>query len=143
MSVVSLDKPTAKERVKVSPRRVDRRAAAPEVKLRARVLERRRSKSAIVGLLLVHSMMFSMIAGLTYGASSLYGQVMVESARRDRIEAKERADQAKKGEVLLRERLDKLTQAAAIDEWAFAHGFRAPDGLGQPAKLEKLVASRR
>lgn len=73
---------------------------------------------------------FVTVGGLTFFASSLLGHVMVEKARREGISARGRAMEARKAESTLRSRIDSLTSLGAVEAWAQAHGFVAPDGIG-------------
>ncbi len=144
MSVVPLDRPITRPQPIAQPRPLTRTrpSAIPEVRSNSRVIERKRALSNVIGAVVVKTMLFCTVASFAYGAMSLAGHVKVEGARRETLRAKERVADAKKSETLLRERLDKLTAAASIEEWANAHGFTAPDGLTQPAKREGLVALR-
>jgi hypothetical protein len=68
--------------------------------------------------------------GLTYGffsAGSLAGSVLAEKARRDGIEALGRAKAARSAEIVLERKLDSMKSLGAIESWAAANGFVAPD----------------
>ena len=68
---------------------------------------------------------FTIVAGMTCFMFSLLGNVMVEKARRDSIRSVERARYAARESAVLREQVQSLTNAYAIDEWARANGFAA------------------
>jgi cell division protein FtsL len=91
----------------------------------------------------LRAMAFALVTFMVYGCSSMFLQVKAEQVRRDRLQARERVLEAQKAETMLRERLDRLTSAAAIDEWALSHGFVAPDAAPiQTNRMEGLVAAR-
>jgi hypothetical protein len=96
-----------------------------EAKPQARVVSRVRPSIAYI--LLVKSVSFILIALMVYLSSSLFGQVMVEKARREGIRATIRAREARKAESVLRRRLDSLTSLSAVEEWAGTHGFLPPE----------------
>lgn len=66
---------------------------------------------------------FCMIMGVSFGAVSLGGQVMVEKARRDDIRATERARQTSRDITELRGEVQDLASSRSIDDWAAANGF--------------------
>ena len=83
---------------------------------------------------------FIIMAGLTFMASSLLGQVMVEKARREGLRAAERSREARKVEAVLRQRIDYLGSLGTVEAWATSHNFVAPDGVIQPAQQVARVA---
>lgn len=87
------------------------------------------ARPALRARILAGSVRFSVIAVCVFFASSLFGQVMLENARRDGIRAVQRAKQAAKDQALLRDRVLALTRASAIDAWAEANGFVSPESL--------------
>lgn len=141
-----LDKPTT-SKVTASPRRKPQvksplPSTTPDITLKARVYERKRSKPGIGSLVLQKLGLFAVVMGVTYGAASLTGQVMVESARQDRLEAHSRAAEAQKAESLLSVKVDQLSNSATIDAYAMAVNM-TPSGeaVAKPAK-EARVALR-
>jgi len=76
---------------------------------------------------------FVAVLGVTYLASSLSGQVMVEKARQDAIRASQKALDARKVEGELSKRLDQMTGFNAIGQWAETHNFKS---------LEELTAAK-
>ncbi len=83
---------------------------------------------------------FVAILGMTYLASSLSGQVMVEKARQEAIRASQKALDAKKVESELSKRLDQMTGFNAIGQWAETHNFKSIEelaalkaGIGSPS----------
>ena len=95
-----------------------------------RTRSRSKSKAAAASRVLALAMTFVVVSASTYLASSLFGQVMLENARREGIVAQRRATEAKRSEVLLRARINELTGFSNLESWAVSHGFIAPD---QPA----------
>jgi hypothetical protein len=66
---------------------------------------------------------------------------MMEKARREGIRAQERARAARKAEIVLRQSIDAMTGLTALNDWAQAHGFRAPEQLTEPPRGGTLVAA--
>jgi hypothetical protein len=97
--------------------------AAP--RLRARVARRSKTQTALKS----RALAFATIVASTYLVSSLFGQVMVEKARREGISAVARASDARKMEAVLTRRLDSLTSLTSVDQWAKTHNFFPPDQL--------------
>lgn len=103
-------------------------STVPDVHLKARIYVRQRTKPSVVHLVLAKVALFGGIMALTYGASGLAGQVMVESARQQRLEAFSRANEATHAVDLLSVKVDRLTSSAAIDQ--FAADFKmTPNGM--------------
>ena len=143
MSVTELEKPTRRptptratqvvDRPRVQPRRAPqttprttpRTTPKPHVQVRVRVVQQPRTN--VAGAWALRAAAFGGIFLSTYVASALTGQVFVEKARRQEIAAKERAIAARRAEAEIRERVDALTSAAAVQQWASARGYIAPD----------------
>jgi hypothetical protein len=89
------------------------------------------------------SVLFGVMFGVTYVASTLSGQYLVEKSRTQGIEALGRSRAAIQSEKAIQRRLDGLRTAAAIEDWALSHGFRPADGLGQTSKVQGLVATNK
>lgn len=87
--------------------------------------------------------LFGLIAVAVYVASALTGNVMMEKARREGLDAQERARAARSAEVALRESIDSLTSLSALNDWACAHGFRAPEQLARLPEGAGFVATNR
>jgi len=85
--------------------------------------------------------LFGLIVAAVYVAGGLAGNVMMENARREGLRAQERARAAHASEVALRESIDSLTSLSALNDWACAHGFRAPEQLARPAGGVTVVAT--
>jgi len=95
----------------------------------------RRSKvSAAARIWSGRSAAFASIMGLTYLVSALTGQVMLESARRQELTAKERASSAHRAEASLREQVYTMLSGASIERWATSHSFVTPDQLADTDK---------
>ncbi len=104
---------------------------------------RKKAKTSVGRVVAVKSAMFCGVFALTYVASTLSGHYLVEKSRNLSIDATLRASAAIKGEQEVQRRLDALTSASAIEDWALSHSFRPTDGLGQTSKVVNLVASNR
>jgi hypothetical protein len=88
-------------------------------------------------------LLFALVAAVAYVASALTGNVMMEKARRDGILAQERAREARAAEGALRESIDDMTSLDALNDWACAHGFSAPEQLARAHQGAEIVASNR
>ncbi len=88
---------------------------------------RPRSRTNVASMILGRLAMFLSLAAITYLVSSLFGQVMLENARREGITSQRRAVEAKRAEVTLRARINELTGFSNLEGWAVAHGFVAPN----------------
>lgn len=127
---------------------VTAKSTVPRRKARAKAKRRLRVPEAISK----RAVSFVAILGMTYLASSLSGQVMVEKARQDAIRASQKALDARKVEAELSKRLDQMTGFNAIGQWAETHNFRsieelaalkagAPQAAGEsPAQPQKTKA---
>ena len=125
MSAVPVLKPPVSKPQKRRRHRVTSRPVS-----RTRVQTRARSSTSSQGATLALAATFAIIVCCAFIASSLLGNVMVEKARREGLRAAERARDARKAEAVLREQVDSLMSLAAVEDWATAHNFSAPDGLG-------------
>ncbi len=151
MSVV-IDRPVVKDRVPVqdvpvvlSPRTPVEPARRREVDVpvftpspsRVRKDVGRKVGQYILGKV----MLFSLFFVLTYVASTLLGQYLVEQSRTQSKEALTRSKVAVQAEKAIERRLDVLRSATSIEDWALSHGFRPADGLGQTSKVQDLAAT--
>lgn len=80
---------------------------------------------------------------LAFVASSLAGQALTESARRDALRATERARAAMADVALLRERVDRLSSVDSLESWAALRGFALPEAASAPPQEGVRVASLR
>lgn len=87
------------------------------------------TKPAVASTLFAKSAALALFVVAVFFASSLAGQVMVEKARRDGLRAVGRAREAAKEVALLRDKVQAMTQASAVDNWAQENGFVSPDSL--------------
>ncbi|HVL38055.1 MAG TPA: hypothetical protein VM328_01570, partial [Fimbriimonadaceae bacterium] len=71
--------------------------------------------------------MLCTLALLSFLASSLCGNVLMEKARREGLAASSRARDARRAEASVRRQVDALTSLGATETWAVANGFAAPD----------------
>ena len=85
---------------------------------------------------------FMAFAAIAFLASSLWGNVMVESARRDALRASERMRAAKAAEAALQQQVEALTRTETVVAWGKANGFLLSNELGQPSVKKDHVAQR-
>lgn len=118
-------------------------ASRPLVHTRPQLRVVTRSRTKVVRIAIARCVMFGVVALATSAASSLAGSVMVEKARRDGIRAVERSRDARAAEAVLRTKVNELTSLSAIQDWAYSHGFEAPDAPSLPSSQRNLVALNR
>lgn len=125
MSTLQLDRPyaTSEERALPAPRVRHLPSERPIARPSVRPVRATRRKANVTGRLVT----LAFVALLSFGVSSLSGQVMLEKARHEKAAAVARTKEAQRAEVALREKLDDLTSADRIAEWASAHGFMPAD----------------
>jgi hypothetical protein len=104
---------------------VTAKSTVPRRKARAKAKRRIRVPEAISK----RAVSFVAILGMTYLASSLSGNVMVEKARQEAIKASQKALDAKKVEAELSKRLDQMTGFNAIGQWAETHNLKSVEEL--------------
>jgi hypothetical protein len=133
-----LESPQQQTLPRPTPRfRHSRRIAGsqPDIALRVRIVERTRTRTNVWTIAAAKAGLFFMLMGGTYAASSLSGHVLVEGARQQRINAIERAAEAKSAEAVLVKKIDVLTSSVAIERWAVSRGFASPDGIDDTKTL--------
>lgn len=86
-------------------------------------------------------LMFIFVFTVGYGFSVLTGNTMMEHARRNKVEAMQKAQMARQDAMRLRNRLERMTGLDSVESWARARGFQPPYGL--PAEVRNAVASTR
>ena len=91
----------------------------------------------------IKCMMFCGVFASAYVVSTLSGHYLVEKSRNLSNEATMRASIAVQAEREVQRRLDVLTSASSIEDWALSHSFRRTDGLGQTSKVVNLVATNK
>jgi len=129
-----------KPRIRVEPEYRPGIEAPAQTPAEMPVKVQRRSKVNVGRQILLKGMMFVAVFGVSYVASTLSGHYLVEKSRNQTIEATARATAALQSEREVRRRLDALTSASSIEDWALSHSFRPTDGLGQTSKVVSLVA---
>lgn len=97
-------------------------------------VESRRCSSAIRT-----AIMFFTVVGITVIASSLIGQALMETARRDRIRATDRARAVSMDLALLQDRLDSSRDQDASARWASLHRLTLPSKLGSSSDLAAIT----
>lgn len=93
--------------------------------------------------LCVWAALFGVIASVVFGASSLSGHVLVESARRQSIQANQRLRVAVAAQNDLSREIEYLSDNQALVAWAVRNGFDAPDLLPQTSGRGDAVVARR
>jgi len=111
------------------PQRVNRRVA------------KRRSSVNAVRFGLAKGMLFGAFFSVTYVASTLSGHYLVEKSRIQSSAAAVSATAAAQSVGEIQRRLDVLTSASTIEDWAMSHSFRPTDGLGQTSKVVSVVTN--
>jgi hypothetical protein len=109
---------------------------------RLRAATRFRKSTLTATDVMARALAFSFIAGLSFLASSMGGQVMVEQARRDGISALGRSVEARRAESILRRKVESQASLSSIQSWAESNGFHAPEEMAGPSVRRSLVASR-
>ncbi len=66
---------------------------------------------------------FVAVVVATYGISSLFGQVLAEQARRDRIHSQDRMRVAQRAETSFESQMDGAVRLSSVEDWATNHGF--------------------
>lgn len=107
-------------------RRKHRVTTTPAPSRRTNVRGRHRSQDD--AMLAAKILSFAIIAAAVFIGSSLFGQVMVEKARREGLQAIERARAARKAESVLRQEVDGLSSLGSVESWAASHSFVTPEG---------------
>ena len=105
--------------------------------LRTQTRARAKSNVATIGFA------FLTIAAAAYVAGTLGGQVLMERARRQSLWSMARAQDARQAEAVLQRQVDAMTSLSAIQNWAKANGFVAPDSPISSSEGVSRVASRR
>jgi len=107
-------------------------AVAPQVGVRVKVVARKQTN--LLGAFVLKAVMFSGIFGVTYVTRAVAGQVSVEKARHQELDARHRAVDARQAESEIRARVDALTSSASVQQWATARSYIAPDEQNQKPK---------
>lgn len=126
-------------------RRVVTTSAAPKTRTRAVTRSRAKARTQSNSNWLAVPFAFVVVASMAFVASSVAGNVLLEQARRDRINSVERVNSARLEVARLRIELNGLTSMAAVDRWAQANrmhlsGVEVPEYLTNPAQTA-VVAS--
>lgn len=109
--------------------------AVPNVGLRVRIV--RRQTPSILGALAIRGALFGSLFLATFISHSVMGQVAVEKARQEELTARGRAVEAKRAETEIRARVDALTSATAVQQWATARSYVAPGTQNADPKTAK------
>lgn len=148
MSLVA-DKPRAVSSRRRTNRPVKRRVvttnATPKARTRTVTRSRVKARTQSNSNWLAVPFAFVVVASMAFVASSVAGNVLLEQARRDRINSVERVNSARLEVARLRIELNGLTSMAAVDRWAQANrmhlsGVEVPEYLTNPAQTA-VVAS--
>ncbi|CAN5566854.1 hypothetical protein BH11ARM1_BH11ARM1_04340 [soil metagenome] len=139
-----LEKPVTTTKQRVSKR--VKQAFAPaqhSTPIASLTIERTHAKpkSNVLVTLCLRVVLFGVVGYSTFAASSICGQMKLESARQDRKQAIAKASDAKVAVEQLTRQIDQQTSSANIERWALAKGFISPDGLDMKDG-KNLVAHR-
>jgi len=116
---------------------------ASNIYIPSKTKNRAKASSASLTNAFAYTLVFVVLVGATWVVSNLAGNVMVEKARRESIQSKRRAREARSSVAVLRRSIDSMTSYTAVSDWATSHGFRAPDQAAQPSSMKDYVASNR
>jgi hypothetical protein len=116
------------------------RTEVKETKPQLRVVNRSRRSTA--SAFWAHAALLSVVAFAVFMASSLMGHVAVETARKEGIEASQRARKAREGYTALEDRVNMLGGVASLQDWVQQNGYVAAELPAEPSKDRTLVASR-
>ena len=86
---------------------------------------------------------FCVVALFVFGASSLTGHVMVESARRQSIQANQRLRAAVSAQATLARDIEALSNEREMEAWAVRNGFVAPDPFSGTSRRQNAIVARR
>lgn len=113
--------PVTRERVVTTPR--------------YRVVTRR--KTSVLPSVMVRCLVFAIVAGSAYAASTLFGMVKMEQVRNGARLAGIKAAAVTEKSRILKSEVDGLKDFDAVARWAYANGFVAP---GQNATMNPAIA---
>jgi len=86
---------------------------------------------------------FAFVASCAFLVNGLSGNVMVEKARREGIDAAQRTRQARVMQATLQRQTSSITSLNATEEWALASGFVAADRPVRSSSENSRVAFNR
>lgn len=120
---------------------VRRPVATPAPQAKPKAKARRKAKRKInVGARVA---VFSTLALVSFMVNSMAGNVMVEKARREGIQAAQRTREARNVQAALTRQVMALSSADASADWARSRGFVAPDQAGISSGTPTRVALNR
>ena len=108
--------------------------STPRVRIKSRVASQNSTSVYALRKLSV----FGTFMCLGFMLSTVTGQVMLEKSRNDGKRSLQLASEARKGEYAIRKQVDALMSTTAVEEWAMAHGFIAPDAQVEPKEITQL-----
>jgi hypothetical protein len=100
-----------------------------------------KERANAIDLVLGKAIALGIVFSVTYGASSLCGQVLVEQSRRESLRASVRAQTADEQEHQLSASLESITGPKAISDWAAANNFDGPPVLTAPTPAAPTLKS--
>jgi hypothetical protein len=86
---------------------------------------------------------FSVIALFVFGASSLSGHVLVETARRQEIQANQRLRAANAAQTALSREIEILSEGRTLEAWALRNGFDASEDFPETSRRIDAIVARR
>jgi predicted aminopeptidase len=102
----------------------------PHITVRTRYIERPATRPSVWSAVAAKSALFAGVTVCSFFVCSVTGHVMLERSRKDLMDIRERTVAARKAESGIRSRVNLLTRADKVEEWAMAHGMAPIDGLG-------------
>lgn len=101
------------------------------------------ARKAVLADFIVVAAAFSLIVLLVFGASNLAGNVMVERARRDGINANQRLRAAIAAQATLAREIEALSNEEDLLAWGKRNGFIAPQMPAQTSGSNRVIVARR
>jgi cytochrome c-type biogenesis protein CcmH/NrfG len=95
-----------------------------EVETGLRAKRRARARSKALSYVIGRAVTFTFILGGAYLATNIYGHVLIDQARRDAADARQRLNTASRAVAGLERRVRELKSTAAIESWALSNGYQ-------------------
>lgn len=95
-----------------------------EVETGVRAKRRARARSKAVSYVAARAVAFSLLVGASYLSTNIYGHVLIDQARRDASDARQRLNTSSRAVAGLERRVRELKSTASIESWALANGYQ-------------------
>lgn len=99
-------------------------------------------KNSVLNQIATMSALFTAVAVVTFGFSTLLGHSMKEGARRTAIRSQERAKIARADVSRIRGRYERLTTMRAVDEWSKFNGYESGYQFSKTPTAKPVVPSK-